>query len=197
MEENEKKGLSQTKLIILVIAGIFLMGVLVWFSLRLIEEKEAQQELSIQELEAMAHGMEFTYDGYLDNMEPYNTTVISEGLYSIQLPEAEQETYDKAFNDPYNGFEYNENLHYAVHELSDGYYLLLYQPETRVVFESTSWKRNAVDTPLEIYQKKGEKSELIEQALQTDDQQEIESLKEEIASINVQLTELHDMMMNS
>src|SRR5690625_2433795 len=194
MEEEKPQGLTQQQATLILIAAVIILGVIVWFVFRYLDHAEKSQQLTMDELTELSSGMSYTYDDYTYHMNRFKTEKIAGGRYSYFIEEEDQ-LIDSEYESEYNGYLFNKDLNYAIHKLQDGHYLLLYHPDSKVVYHSTTLPHTLSKADLLIYEKKGEKAEKIKEATKEKNQKDREVLIREIDALNVELTDLNQKIL--
>lgn len=196
-EENPvSKWMDNTK--IKSIVGVFIILLLlvgVYIGINFFEKAKDEKKLNVNTLESSIQIGADTYKEFVDELSYYGIKKPSKTfVYNLKIPEKEREKIDPMYNDPYIGFEENQNLQASLFDINGDKLFVLYDTDTDMIEEMTEWSNKDSDISLKIYQIRGEKALLTKQTLEETDENVVETNKKKIMKLNNSLSELFNQL---
>lgn len=193
-EKSEWYSSPQAKLgIILLFLGIVVF--VIYQAFQFYEDWKDSRTLTVEKTTDYLEPYVGDFNQYLQYIKSYGVDEpIEDFVYNVKIPdEIDPKEIDPLYDDPYVGYEENEDLHASLFEVDDGFVFFLYHPKTKDVEEVFEWTNENIELSLQIYKTRGEKAELIKESIENPSTKE--ENKKKIEGINERLVELFDQVL--
>lgn len=192
--ENEQERirwfLNERVMAFVVLGTLGVLALGIYFGIQLYHDSKETEPTTVQKIKESADPDEMMYNDYQNLLASYGVKEpIETFVYNVQIPEEERAKLDTMYQDPYIGFEENEDLNASLFKVDEKYLFILFNPNTKAVVETLEWSDNN-ELSLQIYKLRGEKAVLTKETVQETNVAKKEENKTKIDEMNRQLGEL-------
>jgi len=199
-EEQSKGGLSLWTKIGIGVGILGIIGCSVYFGTHSFKKEKNEDLLTLEKAMDIYEFDDIDMEGIEKVFSTYGMDApVETFVYNVEVSDVEKRSeIDPMYDDPYIGYEGNENLNGSLYQLADEKYLfILFDQDTKEIRYFFEWSADSdIDTSLAFYRTRGEKAQLTKEALEnpsllSQNKKKIQELNQRLEDLLLQMQENH------